>query len=271
MINEPESKNSDRLRAAARALADAERDCRPTTLLSVAFPEFTIADAYAVQLINIRHSISLGNAVRGYKVGLTNKAVQQQSGIDEPDYGHLLQDRFMSDGDNIPISRLLMPGVEIELAFVLSAPLKGPGVTTADVMRATVFAMPAIEIVGSRYDRTGPAKFTIVDTIADNAGFSRIVLGSQATPLTGLDLSTVGGVLRKNGEIVDTGATGAVLGNPANSVAWLANKLAEFGIGFEPGQIILSGSCVKIMRDVKAGDVIAAGFDRFGHVGVRFG
>ena len=269
MTNEAESKKH-RLEAAARALADAERDCKPTTLLSAAFPEFTIADAYAVQLINIRQRISQGSTVRGYKVGLTNKAVQVQSGIDEPDYGHLLHDRFMNDGESIAISQLLMPGVEIELAFMLSAPLKGPGVTAADVFRATAFAVPAIEIVGSRYDRTGPAKFTIVDTIADNAGFSRIVLGAQATVLTGLDLSTVGGVLRKNGEIVDTGATGAVLGNPANSVAWLANKLADFDIGFEAGQIILSGSCVKIMRDVKAGDFVAGDFDRFGHVGVHF-
>ncbi|HEY5210923.1 MAG TPA: fumarylacetoacetate hydrolase family protein [Stellaceae bacterium] len=270
-MTQADSRRHDEWHRAAQALAAAERDCRPTILLSAAFPHFTVADAYQVQLINIRDAVAAGNTVRGYKVGLTNKAVQQQSGIDEPDYGHLLADRFLVDGESVPIARLLMPGVEIELAFVMATPLRGPGVTATDVLRATAFAVPAIEIVGSRYDRTGPNKFTIVDTIADNAGFSRIVLGGQATPVAGIELSRVGGILRKNAEIVDTGALGAVLGNPANSVAWLANKLADFDIGFAAGDVVLAGSCVKILRDLRAGDVIAGEFDRFGQVTVRFG
>ena len=257
--------------AAAHALAEAERTRVPMPLLSVTYPHFGIEDAYEVQLINVRRRVAAGAKLRGHKVGLTNKAVQRQSGLTEPDYGHLLDDMFVDDGQALAAADFCtMLGVEIELSFVLDRPLRGPGVSVADVLLATAFIMPSIEVVDSRYDRSGRHKFSILDTIADNAGCARIVLGGQATSPRGLDLRTIGGVLRRNGSIADTGATAAVLGNPAVSVAWLVNKVAEFGLGFEAGHVILSGSCVKILRGIKAGDVIAAEFDQLGHVGVRF-
>jgi 2-oxo-hept-3-ene-1,7-dioate hydratase len=256
---------------AADALAQAERTRVPVPLLSVSYPYFDVTDAYEVQLINARNRVAAGATIRGHKVGLTNNVVRRQAGLSEPDYGHLFDDMFLHDGDSVATSQFCtMLGVEIELAFVLERPLKGPSVSVADVLRATAFIIPAIEIVDSRYIRNGPNKFSIIDTIADNAGCARIVVGGHATNVIGLDLRTIGGVLRRNGTIVDTGATASVLGNPAISVAWLVNKVAEFDIGFEPGHVILSGSCVKILRGIHAGDVITADFDQLGHVAIRF-
>jgi 2-keto-4-pentenoate hydratase len=250
---------ADRLFVAQRASAQVEP-------FSNTVPGFNIEDAYQVQLINVARRVAAGAMVRGHKVGLSAKVMQQMLGVHEPDYGHLLDDMFVDDGDTISMSELCQPKAEIEVAFVLGAALQGPGVTPADVIRATEFVLPSIEIVDSRVQDW---RITICDTIADNASSAAVVLGARPTRLTDVDPSLIGAVLRKNGEVVETGCSGAVLGNPVTAVAWLANKVAQFGVRLEPGQVVLPGSCTR-MVEVVAGDVIRAEFDVLGSVSVRF-
>ncbi len=187
-------------------------------------------------------------------------------GVDEPDYGHLLDDMFFFEGDAVPAGRFLYPRVEVEVGFVLGAPLSGPACSVADVLAATAFVCPAIEIIDSRIRDW---KIKIADTIADNASSAGVVLGGRRTALAGVDLRTIGAVLRRNGEVVQTGAAGAVLGNPATAVAWLANKVHRFGVSLEAGHVILPGSCTRAV-DVRPGDVVRAEFDVLGPVSVRF-
>ncbi len=229
-------------------------------------PEVDVEDAYEVQLLNVRRRIGEGRMVRGHKVGLSAKAMQQMLGVIEPDYGHLLDDMFVFEADVIDTGRLLQPRVEIEVAFVLGRPLNGPGVTVADVLRATDFVLPALEIVDSRI---ADWKIKLCDTIADNASSGMVVLGGSPTKLTDVDVRLLGATLRSNGELRETGCSGAVLGNPAVAVAWLANKVAGFGVTLEAGHVIMPGSCTR-MIPVGVGDAVRADFDQLGHVGVLF-
>lgn len=252
---------------AAAALAAAERDRAPIGPLTQQWPTIDVVDAYEIQLQNIARRIDGGAHIRGHKVGLSAKAMQQMLGVDEPDYGHLLDDMFVFEGESVPTSRYCAPRVEIEVAFVLGAPLAGPGCSVADVLRATAFVCPSIEIIDSRI---ADWKIKLADTIADNASSAGVVLGGKATPVDAVDLRTIGAVMRKNGVVVETGASGAVLGNPATAVAWLANKVHQFGVRLEAGHVVLPGSCTR-MVPVAAGDVIRAEFDVLGHVSVAFG
>lgn len=252
---------------AADALWEAASSGQGIAPLTETWPALDVTDAYEIQLRNIARHVEAGNRVIGHKVGLSAKAMQQMLGVYEPDYGHLLADMFYFEGDGIPVGRLQRPRVEIEVAFVLGAPLRGPGVTVADVLRATEYVLPSIEVVDSRILDW---KLKIGDTVADNASCGVLVLGGKATPVADLDLRTIGAVLRKNGEIIETGAAGAVLGNPATAVAWLANKVAAFGVTLEPGNVILPGSCTR-MAPVAPGDVVRADFDRLGPVTAVFG
>lgn len=251
---------------AATSLARAEQDRSPIAPLTETYPDLDVVDAYDIQLLQIRDKLAAGAAIRGHKVGLTSKAMQTMMGVDEPDYGHLLDTMFVYEGLGIEARALCAPRVEIEVAFVLGAPLSGPHCTVADVLAATAYVAPSIEIVDSRIRDW---KIALADTIADNASSARVVLGGRRTRLDGLDLRTLGGVLRKNGEIVATGAAGAVLGNPAIAVAWLANKVHSFGVTLGAGHVILPGACTRAF-DVSAGDAIEADFDVLGHVSVRF-
>jgi 2-keto-4-pentenoate hydratase len=250
----------------ADALDEAERTRTPIDPLTATHPDLDVVDAYQIQLANVARRTSAGGTVRGHKVGLSARAMQQMFGVDEPDYGHLLDDMFVAESTAIPVAELLQPRVEVEVAFVLGAPLRGPGCTVADVLEATAFVAPAIEVIDSRIRDW---KITLPDTVADNASSGRVVLGGRRTPLDDLDLRTVGTVLRRNGEIVETGAAGAVLGNPATAVAWLANKVHSFGVTLEAGHVVMPGSCTRAV-DVDAGDVVRADFDRLGHVTVAF-
>lgn len=234
--------------------------------LTNAYPDIDVVDAYEIQLMNIRRRVGEGALIRGHKVGLSAKAMQQMLGVHEPDYGHLLDDMFVDEGSTIPVSRFLQPRAEIEVAFVLGSRLEGPGVTVADVARATDHVLPSIEIVDSRL---ADWKIKIQDTIADNASSAALVLGGRPTRLVDVDPALIGATLRKNGEIVETGCSGAVLGNPMIAVAWLANKVAQFGVALEPGNVIMPGSCTR-MVPVVAGDHVRADFDTLGHVAVRF-
>jgi 2-keto-4-pentenoate hydratase len=173
---------------------------------------------------------------------------------------------FLYEEDVVEVGRFLQPRVEIEVAFVLGRPLAGPGVTVADVIRATEFVMPSLEIVDSRVEGW---RIRLPDTIADNASSGAVVLGGSPTRLTDVDVRLIGATLRSNGELRETGASGAVLGNPVVAVAWLANKVAAFGVSLQEGHVVMPGSCTR-MIPVRAGDVVRADFDRLGHVSVAF-
>lgn len=253
-------------RDAADALAAAERDRAPIPPLTDTWPGIDVEDAYAVQRLLAEGRIAAGARLRGLKVGLTAKAMQQMLGVDEPDYGHLFDDMFVLEGGAIDTSQLTAPRVEVELAFVLGERLQGPGVTVADVLRATAYVCPSLEIIDSR---VADWKIKLADTIADNGSSCKVVLGGSPATLDSIDPRLIGATLRINGELVETGATGAVLGNPVNAVAWLANKLAPYGIALEAGYTVLPGSCTKAVN-VSAGDTVRADFDGIGHVTVRF-
>jgi 2-keto-4-pentenoate hydratase len=253
-------------RAAAAALAAAERDRTPIGPPAEKWPGLDEVDAYEIQLINARERLATGGVVRGHKVGLTSQAMQQMLGVREPDYGHLFADMFVADGGTLTAADLCYPRAEIEVAFVLGDTLTGPGVTVADVLRATAFVRPAIEIIDSR---VRDWQITLPDTIADNASSARVVLGANATPPDGIDLRSLGCVLRRNGEVAETGTSGAVLGNPAAAVAWLAGKLGQFGMTLNAGHVVMPGACTRAI-DVCAGDIIQGEFDELGSVSVGF-
>lgn len=256
----------EQLSEAADALFRAQETRTPIEPLTDTYAGVDVTAAYEIQLRNIRRRLEAGDRVLGHKVGLSAKAMQQMLGVDEPDYGHLLESMFFFEADVVPLERFLQPRVEIEVAFVLGRPLQGPGVTVADVLRATDFVLPSVEIVDSR---VADWRIRLPDTIADNASSGAVVLGGSPTRLTDVDVRLIGATLRCNGELRETGASGAVLGNPVVAVAWLANKVASFGVGLEPGHVIMPGSCTR-MIPVGAGDVVRAEFDQLGHVTVMF-
>jgi 2-oxopent-4-enoate hydratase len=256
-----------RLADLAARLRAAEDDRAPILPLTEEIPELTVADAYRIQQINVHRRKEEGGLVRGRKVGLTSLAMQQQLGVDEPDFGALFSDMVIEEGDPIPVSELIAPRIEAEIAFVMETELQGPGVTSADALRAVAGALPALEIIDSR---VADWKIKLVDTIADNASSGRVVIGGRLTPVTELDLRLVGVVVSRNGRVVDTGAGAAALGNPARCVAWLANKLATFGAGLHAGDVVIPGA-VHRMVPVDAGDVFRAEFAHLGAVTVRFG
>ena len=256
-----------RREAMAEALASAERDRTPIPPLTDAHPDLTVEDAYAIQSLNIERRVAEGRLVRGRKVGLTSAPMQRLLGVDEPDFGVLLDDMFVEDGDEIPMEQLLQPRAEAEVAFVMGKDLSGPGVTTSNALAAIEGALPALEIVDSR---VADWKIKLADTIADNASSGRVVIGGRLTPVTELDLRLVGVVVSRNGRLIDTGAGAAALGNPARCVAWLANKLATFGAGLQAGDVVIPGA-VHRMVPVEPGDVFRAEFAHLGAVTVRFG
>jgi 2-keto-4-pentenoate hydratase len=258
--------SAEQRQAVALALRHAEETKVSIAPLTDEYPNIDVVDAYEIQLINIAHRVASGRKIRGHKVGLTAKAMREMLGVREPDYGHLLDDMFIDDTSTVSMSRFSQPRAEVEVSFVLGSRLEGPGVTVADVIRATDFIVPSIEIVDSR---VRDWKIKIQDTIADNASAAAIVVGARPTRLTDVDPSLIGAVLRKNGEIMETGCSGAVLGNPVIAVAWLANQVAGFGIALEAGNVIMPGSCTR-MIPIVAGDRIRADFDILGSVSVTF-
>lgn len=254
------------VQALSQALAEAESRRVPIDPLSARVPGLETQHAYQIQLAGIRARVARGRRVVGKKIGLTSKAMQDLLGVHEPDYGHLLDDMLLMEGQPCPRAELLLPKVEGEVAFVLKSRLAGPAVNVADVLRATEGVMAALEIVDTRIKDW---KIKLPDTVADNASSARFVVGSRLVPAGEVDLRRVGMYLEKNGQVVNSGAGVAVWGHPASAVAWLANKLGELGAALEPGEIVLSGA-VTAAVDVQAGDVVEAHFDRLGSVGVRF-
>jgi 2-oxo-hept-3-ene-1,7-dioate hydratase len=255
---------SDR-RKAADLLLQAQRERKPVQQLSTTWPQIEIADAYAIQALVQGQRIREGRRLIGHKVGLTSKAMQRSSQIDEPDYGHLLDDMLLADGAKVPHADFCVPRVEVELAFVLGKPLRGPGVLLTDVLRATEYVVPALEIVDARVQN--PRK--IFDTIADNGAAAGIVLGGRPVGPLEVDLRWVGGILYVNGQIEETGLAAGVLGHPALGVAWLANKLTEHGVALEAGHIVLAGSFTRVIF-ARPGDTVHGDFGALGSVAVQF-
>lgn len=259
--------DSTREKVAADLLA-AYQSRQPIPRLTGAYPEIEIEDAYRIQESFIRRRVADGARIKGYKVGLTSKAMQEMAGSSEPDFSAMTDDLFLPEATPVPFSSFFSPIVEMEIAFVMKESLSGPGVLPVDVIRATDFVLPAIEIVDFRVVRE--PGFNIIDTVADLAACGAAVLGANPRRLDQLDIRCVKGELYKNGELEVDGMASAVLGNPVTSVAWLANKLGEFGVVFEPGDVILTGSFVRAIP-VAQGDEIECRFDGgLGDVSVNF-
>ncbi len=249
--------------AAAAALHQAELDNVPTTPISETYPDADVDDAYRISMAVTERKVKAGRVVKGHKIGLTSKAMRSLTGATEPDYGTLFDNWFVLEGGVVPRSLMNEPLVEVELAFVLGAPLVGPGVNAVDVIRATEFVLPCIEVVDTRQRGRGPNR--LVDSIADAASCGRVVLGGCPVRLTDVDIRRIGASLSINGSVEQSGVASAVMGNPINAVAWLANKLHEFGVEPQAGHVILSGSFIRAVP-FAAGDYVVALFDRLGEV-----
>ena len=264
--------NPDQIIECARRLDEAERTRTQIRQLSLEFPKITIDDAYAIQHTWVAAKIAAGRVVKGHKIGLTSRAMQMSSQISEPDYGTLLDDMFFSDGTDIPLRRFIAPMVEVEIAFILGRRLEGAQVTMFDVLSATDYVIPAMEIIDARIHRLDPdtkRPRKVFDTISDNAANAGIVLGGRPVRPLDVDLRWVAALLLKNGAIEDSGVAAAVLNHPANGIAWLAKKFAPHGIALEPGQVVLSGSFTRPLP-VAAGDTIHADYGTLGSVSCRF-
>lgn len=249
-------------------LFDVYRSRKPLPLLTKTYPEIEVEDSYRIQEAFVARQVAAGARIKGYKVGLTSKPMQEMAGSTEPDFSAMTDDLFIPEGTPVPISRFFDPMIEIEIAFVMKHALQGPGILPIDVIRATDFVLPAIEIVDFRVARA--PGMNLIDTVADLAACGAVVLGANPRPLEAIDIRRVKGSIICNGKVEQEGEASAVLGNPVTSVAWLANKLGEFGITFEPGQVILTGSFVRAFP-VKAGDDITCRFDQgLGDVNTSF-
>jgi len=253
-------------RVVADALVAAEVDRRPIPPLRETWPDLDVVDAYEIQLRNIRRRLAAGATVHGHKVGLSSHAMQEMMGVDEPDYGHLLSDMLVSSDVPVSVGRYCMPRVEVEVAFVLGETLPGESCTEDDVLAATAYVAPSIELIDSRIENWN---IKIGDTIADNASSAGYLLGEGRVKPGDIDLLAVDARLRRNGEQVAEGRSDAVLGNPVTAVAWLARKVASFGVTLEAGHVILPGSVHRAI-DARAGDEFDAEFDGLGTVHLSF-
>lgn len=262
---------------AAELLWAAERDLAPIDPLTETYPVIDVVDAYEIQLINIRRKIVGGARVRGHKVGLSSPVMQQMMGVDEPDYGHLLDAMILGEDTPIPSGDYCYPRIEVEVGYVLGAPLPGAGCTEADVLAATEYVVPSLELIDSR---VRDWRIKLADTIADNASSAGVILGqARKTPAElaarGVDLANIEAVLYSGGPPdwgnteVARGNTSAVLGNPTACVAWLARKVAGFGVKLEAGHLILPGSCTRAI-DATPGTTFRAEFAGLGAVTASF-
>ena len=250
----------------ADQLWEAEENRTQIQRLTDRFPEMTVADAYRIQLVNVERRLKNGQRLIGMKIGLTSQGMQKLLNVDVPDYGHLFDGMLLTDGQVCHVSRLIQPKVEGELSFCLSKTLKGPGVTVADVYDAVRYVAPSLEIVDSRIQDW---KVKLQDTVADNGSSARLMMGARMTPIEQVDMRLTVMTLEKNGELVNSGTTAEVWGNPAAAVACLANMLAEFSIELKAGSIVMAGALTAAVP-VEAGDVVTASFQGMGSVTVKF-
>jgi 2-keto-4-pentenoate hydratase len=253
--------------AKARALYDARRTRVPIPPFTDADPTLGMADGYAIQKELVQLLLADGDTIIGHKVGVTSKAMQKMIGIDSPDYGPVLTSTVYRDGDTIPLDRFIQPKIEAEIVFVLGDRLQGPGVTVTQAHAAIAGAVAAMEIVDSRIEDW---RIKLADTVADLASNGAMATSSRIVPLAGLDTRLIGMTLTRNGELIDTGAGAAALGDPVAVVAWLANVLGGNGVALEPGHLIMTGA-LHAAVPMTAGDVFRAEFDRLGPITVRVG
>jgi 2-oxo-hept-3-ene-1,7-dioate hydratase len=256
----------------ARELVEARKTRTQLRHFSRRFPQMTVEDGYAVQRAWVALELADGRTVKGRKIGLTSRAMQLSSQIDEPDYAPLMDDMFFANGSDIPIERFIAPRIEVELAFILGRPLKGPNVTLFQVLSATDYVSPAIEIIDARieqFDRETKAPRKVFDTISDFAANAGIVLGGRPVRPMDVDLRWVGALLHKNGVVEETGLAAGVLNHPANGVAWLANKIACYDEQLNAGDVVLAGSFTRPTTAVK-GDTLQADYGPLGSVAFRF-
>ena len=256
----------------AKSLQDSQRTRVQLELFSRLHPTMDIEDSYAIQRAWMDLCRSLGRTAIGHKIGLTSRAMQIASQITEPDFGLLLDDMLIRDGAEIETARFIVPRIEVEFAFILARPLVGPNVTLFDVLGATDYVTPALELIDARieqFDRQTKAPRKVLDTIADNAANGAIVLGGRPMKVDAVDWRWAGALLYKNGVIEESGLGAAVLNHPGNGVVWLANKLAAHGEGLAAGEIVLGGSFTRPVA-CAAGDVLHADYGPLGSISVRF-
>jgi 2-keto-4-pentenoate hydratase len=258
--------NAHEIELAANLLWNAADIGEAIPPLRESFPGLTGEGAYAIQEHNTERRLKAGARLVGRKIGLTARSVQQQLGVDQPDYGMLFADMAIADGEPVRWSRLMQPKVEAEVALVMEHDLPEPGITSAQLLRAVAFALPAIEIVGSRI---ADWNIRFVDTVADNASSGAFVLGNTPVSLKGLDLRLAGMVMERAGEQVSLGAGAACLGHPLNAALWLANKMAGLGRGLKSGDVVLTGALGPMVA-VRPGDVFEARIEGLGSVRAAF-
>lgn len=262
----------DTIQELASQLYNARKSRIQLRHFSKQFPEMTIEDGYAIQREWVKLELADGRTIKGRKIGLTSRAMQLSSQITEPDYAPLMDDMFYETGSDIPFSNFIAPRVEVELAFVLGSPLKGPNVTIFDVLSATEYVTPAIEIIDSRieqFDRETKVMRKVFDTISDFAANAGIVLGGRPVKPMDVDLRWIGALLHKNGVIEESGLAAAVLNHPATGVAWLANKIAPYGEQLNAGDIVLAGSFTR-PTTAAMGDTFHADYGTLGSVSFHF-
>ena len=252
--------------AIAEELAQAHSSHGQIPRITARYPEATVADSYAIQAVWREKSLAAGRRLIGRKIGLTSKAMQAATGISEPDFGVMFDDTVWENGAVIPFDAFSNVRIEVELAFVLAAPVTGPNCSLFDVLRATEYVTPALEVLNSHIEMAGR---TIVDTIADNAAYGGMVLGGNPTRADAVDLRWVSALLYRNQTIEETGVAAAVLNHPATGVAWLANKLAQHGDSLGAGEIILAGSFTRPMW-VSRGDTVLCDYGPMGTISCRF-
>ena len=259
--------NKETIKSCGKKLYKALREGKQIKALTEEYPDITIDDAYEISLHLNELRLADGEKIIGKKIGVTSKAVMNMLKVGQPDFGFLTDKMVFSQGEDVIISdQLIQPKAEGEIAFILKSDLIGPGITAADVLAATDFVMPAIEVVDSRIKDW---KIKIQDTVADNASCGVFILGDTAVDPRDIDLTTCGMVVEKNGAIISTGAGAAALNSPVNCVVWLANTLGNYGIALKAGEVIMSGSLVPL-EPVQAGDSMVVSIGGMGSVSARF-
>ncbi|WP_439239218.1 2-oxo-hept-4-ene-1,7-dioate hydratase [Lonepinella sp. BR2919] len=260
------------IQQAAHYLNEAEKSRDQISQLSLAYPDISIEDAYEIQKAWVAIKIKEGRVLKGHKIGLTSKAMQNSSQINEPDYGALLDDMFFAENDEIPFDRFIVPRVEVELAFMLKSELSGPNCTIFDVLNATDYIQPALEIIDARieqFDKQTKVPRKVFDTISDNAANAGVVLGGRVIKPMDMDLRWIPAVLYRNGIVEESGVSTAVLNNPVKGVAWLANKLHPYGVTLKAGEIILSGSFTRPVA-ARRGDTFHVDYHQLGSISMQF-
>ncbi|WP_339720907.1 2-oxo-hept-4-ene-1,7-dioate hydratase [Marinomonas primoryensis] len=264
--------STDIIKQCAQRLHQAEKKRVQIRQISLDYPDIEIDDAYAIQSEWLKIKLAEGRSIIGHKIGLTSRAMQQSSQIDEPDYGTLLDDMLYHDGCEIDTDKFIVPRIEVELAFILKKPLKGPNCTMFDVYNATDYVVPALELIDARSQSIDPETKRprlVYDTISDNAANAAIILGGRPIKIDEMDLRWVSAIMMRNGVIEETGVAAGVLNHPANGVAWLANKLAPFDVELEAGQIILGGSFTR-PTPARKGDTFTVDYGPLGTVSCYF-